>query len=488
MEKDLIWNAMAFHVELGALRGYGGGTLQQMQWHVRQQDKFVLHPSVLQMVEKHAPASVQQLAIEFPHVSEKDPTRIAYTRNPEDGERDRQLVTSIGKYLARHWPHVPDHDRRDVQAMFTPDVMHFVHTTPEIIRGIELGPRSCMASVYGSIPFTLHHREQLENWFRDPSLHSAPPWHLHPYSAYRPEYGWSMALRSSGDKIMGRALLLKHADQHVFLRTYKRHPTHVDGWSETDFGLHAWLEAQGFVKVDTWPDGARLHAPMFHDNEDMGRFLPYIDGERKGVNIDAANDIAIITTRGTYHAWCESTDCTPQYENCSDEDDDDYRGCEDCDTRVHIDFATYTGRNGERCVCDNCRDNNYTFVRGQQRWSSERFAEYYVHNDDTGSVERQDYYIDEEYPPDDVVQLENGCWAEADDTVCVEGEYYMDDDPFIVALEEEHPDTGDRCGIKNDCWQDDNGGWWASEEHYLEHNPPDESEEPETISTTEVTA
>ena len=83
-------------------------------WHARLQNRFVLHPTVQLMTTLFPLKDVTQPALEFPHVSETDATRLAYTRIPADGANDRQLVTSIGKYLARHWADVGDHHRRDV--------------------------------------------------------------------------------------------------------------------------------------------------------------------------------------------------------------------------------------------------------------------------------------------------------------------------------------------------------------------------------------
>jgi hypothetical protein len=58
-----------------------------------------------------------------------------------------------------------------------------------------------------------------------------------------------------------------------------------------------------------------------------------------------------------------------------------------------------------------------------------------------------------------VVELENGEYAERDDCVEVEDEWYEADDGRLIEVNEEHPDTGSTWALKDDCWEDADGHW-----------------------------
>lgn len=443
-------------------------------WHAFLQAKFTLHPSVVRMADTYRPKDYVQLALEFPHVSEKDSTRLAYTRSDADGANDRQLVTSIGKFLSRHWPHVEDHLRRDAQAAYSPDLLMIYNTTPEMIRAIEEGPRSCMASVYGSIPFDRHDREAMQKWFADKSS-PEPDWSKHPYSCYRPDYGWSVATRTTAEgNIDGRALLYKGE----FLRTYRRHKTDPTGWSETDFTLQEWLKHQGYKMVTSWPDGAQLHTPYVNG----ALFAPYIDGQVNTVAFDG-NTTSEITDDDWTHT-CTITNARVMergYDDDDDGDEDEVICCPDCDEYYPDDDMTWVGRHEDRLVCRDCRDEHYIWARGCST-NGRGFFEYYVHGGDASSVEGQNYYIDTNHPPEKIVQLEDGDWAEIDDCVSIDGEYYLEDDYRIIYLEDSD-DLDDSYGLRTYCYEID-GKWWKDEDHYLEFHPKTEEVGVEDLTTT----
>ena len=476
MSEALFYNQLANWRETTSVGGY-------KSWHAEQQSLHALHPSVALMLSRQLPKDYVQLALEYAHVSEKDATRLAYTRSEADGVNNRQLVTSIGKYLARHWAHVEDHLRRDVQAAYSPDTLVIHNTTPEIIRGIEEGPRSCMASVYNSIPFKDYHREQMQEWFKDPEHQNEPPWDIHPYSAYRPEYGWSIALRiTPAGAIDGRALLYKDGADMVFLRTYRRNRTNPDGWSETDFTLTEWLKYQGYKEIDSWPDGAKLHTP------DKGRgciFAPYIDGECKGVSFDGVTTSVIVSCKSDSSHWCENTSALvdEREDDCCD-DDDDRRYCESCDEYYDADQMCHAGRDGGVYICEGCRDNDYTWVRGSDAYARSGYRNYYILNENAGEILRTGDYVDPEYLPDNIVQLENDDYAEINDCVCIDGDYYLDDDPNVVSLEDPDGNLEYGHGLKTDCYRAEDGTWWTDETHYLEHNPVEEEVEVEDLTET----
>ena len=90
-------------------------------WFRRETRRYELHPAVVELLEannKPMPRDWQQLLLEWPHRSETDHNRVAYTPDEAKGIADRQTVTTIGKYLTRHFD-LPDHVIRDIVARHT---------------------------------------------------------------------------------------------------------------------------------------------------------------------------------------------------------------------------------------------------------------------------------------------------------------------------------------------------------------------------------
>lgn len=479
-EAETEWSSVPFYAKLNEYKGDIGNNY--LSWHATLQNKFLLHPCVKHMVSLYKPKDFFQLALEYPHPSEIDPSRVAYTRNETDGEKDRQLVTSIGKYLSRHWPHVPDHHRRDAQALFTPDRMYVAHTTAEIIEAIEFGPRSCMASVYGSVPFSTRDRDNMARWLENPVTAPTPPWDKHPYYCYAPEYGWGIAIRrGSTGTIDGRAITLDYKGKKLYVRTYRRHPTQIDGWSDVDHLLTAWLKHNNYVYCDYWPVGATLRT--FEDNEGSGRiFMPYIDGDNRSVLFNSSTRTAMIATRDNRSHWCENTSGWVEENDWSNDDEYEEESgserCHCCDDYFYPEAMTWTGRHGDNHVCDGCMDNHYVEVRGAST-NPRGYKCYYVHQDFAQEVLGGDYWFDTNHIPDCVTRLHDGDYADHEDAVEIDGEYYWHDDIRIVRLTEANPDTGDEHGLRDDCYCGPNNDWYASEEHYQDYNGLTEVEEEE---------
>lgn len=397
-------------------------------WHVRLQNRFDVHPVVLAMLEAHRPACMVDLMFEWPHVSEKDPAMLAYTRDDNKGETDVQTTTSIGKYVARHWPKVPDHVRRDACLLYTPEQMRMVEATTEaIIHAIQNGPTSCMQG----------------------------DWNVHPYSVYTPELGWGMAVRlNSEGRIDGRALTWTDPDDEkrkVFARTYARNKEGDSSYSYADQVLAAWLESQGFKHRD-WPEGAKLAKLT---NRHDGPLLPYIDGGNQHVRSSryGGKDCwAICDGDGERDAEykCDNTNGTADEVNSCQ--------CEDCDHSMSEDDSCTVGRDEDRQVCSDCRDN-YTYVTGTYGYRrSYGTSEYYVRNDDAVSV-GGDYY-DSENLPDNIVELHDGDYADIDDCCCVDGEWYLSDECVYCAdgewrLSEDCTECTDDGEFypSDDCWE-----------------------------------
>ncbi len=419
-------------------------------WHALIRSKFNLHP-VISTLLKYKPKDAYQLTLEWPHISEKDPSRLAYTRSVEHGYADRQTVTSIGKYIQRHWPDLADHILRDAQALFFPDKMEIGEGVPYLVKAVELGPRSCMQSGYRSIPFDGDDLAQLKAWLADPTQ-DEPDWSKHPYSVYLPEYGWKMAIRVSGGRISGRCLLLDYGTHRCFVRSYARAESDEDS-SQTDHALEAWLISESYSKIKEWPEGARLAAIEYRD----GYLLPYIDG--KGTSsrrVERSVGHFVRSNSGQYN--CYHTDGT--YEN------EQLESCEDCGSEVSSDDLYYV-EHQDRSVCSRCYDN-YVYARSGLRsvlMHRDGVIPAYMsyENYKTGN---NHYYIDPENVPDDCVYInKRGTYCPIDYAVRgTDGEFYFEDDPKIVELKRPCPDSEAHYARRGDAWQDGYGNWYSDAE------------------------
>lgn len=444
----------------------------QHNWWLALNSKFPLHPAVEHLIAKHRPHDWQQLLLEWPHVSETDPARLAYTRDEVAGRADRQTVTSVGKYLRRHWPTLADHVLRDVQALFAPATIKLETGIEAMICGIELGPQSCMRSSFGSIPFKTSDNAVLCAWLKDKS-NPEPAWHKHPYSVYAPEYGWGMVTRVDADgEVMGRCVVWTDpddADRKVFVRSYQRNKKGDESQSGSDHAIESWLQARGYEHRSSWPDGCKF---AYVEHPHGGPMMPYIDGNRDRVTLWTGKSGQYLELDDDGKYVCDNTDGSVTHEE-DEEDDEDMTTCEDCGERVHYDDTTGIGRYGDDgCVCSSCI-SNYTWVRSGGRFTNY----YYVPNDEAEPVYsshanyrrgREEYYVESGVDNDDVIALADGTLATLDDAVaCTCGDYFFCDDPDVVELAEPCPSTGERYAVREDAWEDANGDWYSEDEAYI---------------------
>ena len=407
------------------------------RWHYREQHQAKLHPAVVTALTNQRPKEWHLVVLQHPHIAE-DNTRLAYTQSDRKGEANLQTVTSIGKYLKRHWPDTPDHVLHAWASTYSPDDFCLQDTKLDIIRAVEFGPSSCMQSTnrYSGIPFDADNLPALKDGTIDEDALDT-----HPYACYDPEFGWKVAVRKSGDKILGRALV----NGTKFVRSYA--VPAGEGRSEPDACLEAWLEKQGIKQASSWPEGTRL-AKLDHPRED-GPMCPYLDGSRD--NVDVYRNYLEIVSSGEYEA--QQTDGTLEEQGgCT---------CEYCGSRVVEDETYYVGRHEDRCV-GSCCIGNYTLVRSD---TGRRYNEYYVPDDQAVCVNGKNY--DTENLPDDIVCLEDGGYANIDDCVCIEDEYYHQDDYRVFPLEEETED-GDHYALKENTWVDGDGKRYHDEKEHWE--------------------
>jgi hypothetical protein len=397
------------------------------QWHQSLQNRFELHPAVADAFQMHDPEDWQQLLLEWPHVAETDVTRLAYTRDERSGHEDRQTLTSLGKYIKQHWPRMADHHIRDFVAKYaTAASFHIERTKEAIVRAVQHGPASCMKFD--------EDEEEDRNQLDDLGAH--------PYEVYDPQYGWHVATRRLGHKIVGRALLMQRdndeSNPKYFVRTYK----HKDGerYSQPDDELHQWLHSQGYEKRNEWKGERLAYIESGHHNCDF--IAPYIDGGAQEVDVETER-----TGDCTYKKYLRITRSGEW--QCSNQDgtatEQDSCTCADCGQRISEDEQRGTGVYEDHVVGGCCIDE-YERVTGR------RGSDYYVPNDE--AVEVDGTYYDRNYLSDNgIVELWDGEYCSMDDAVSVGDEWYRSDDDTIVC------DHDGEWQLINDCVQLHDGEW-----------------------------
>jgi hypothetical protein len=386
--------------------------------------RFNLHPAIHNAFEHADPYNWQQLLLEWPHKAVTDPGRIAYTRDERAGIADKQTITTIGKYLARHFD-ISDHIIRDIAAQYTAtgSEFRFLNTTDEMVHAVNNGPYSCMC------------------WRERDDVRCSDGHARHPYEVYDPKYGWHMAVRvTETGSIDARALCNSDDDTKYFVRSYKRCPN--GGYSYADEHLEAWLKAQGYRHQSEWHEGVKMaYYPTSND------FLaPYIDGNERQVAI--VGEYLVLDSDGEYE--CDNTDGTPSGGSRTT--------CDECGERCHEDELHWVD-GSDINVCEYCLDHEFTYVIGR------RGQEYYVRSSYAVYVDSQGQWYDEDYlDNNNIVCLENGEHEHIDNAVHIESadEWYHTDDERIVFDEyNDRYDLTDNCVCtedmgyvnKDDAWQ-----------------------------------
>lgn len=374
-------------------------------WHHNLQIRFRLHPAIDKLLSDYRPKDWQQLVMEFPHQAESDRSRVAYTQNRDKGERDIQTVTSLGKYITRHFPQLPDHEVRNVVASHSVIGCKIVHTIAEMINVLQRGPHSCMRWNDG-------HNIDIDT---------------HPYKCYDPRIGWGMAVREEGGEIVGRALVYERDDSKVFVRTYMR-PTNSSNYSQADDHLNAWLKDQGYKHESNW-EGCLL---AYHEGRYGAPLGPYLDGDVKDVDVVHRDGGKYLLVREGGEYRCENTDGSVQ--SGGDE-------CADCGDHIDEGDGYWVGADDDQIVCQHCCDNNYYYGHGR------RGRQYYIHESNVAHVGDEAY--DESYlSHNDIVCLKNGDYCHTDDAVFVESvdEYYHCDDEAVC-----YDDYNNQYELRDDC-------------------------------------
>jgi hypothetical protein len=369
-------------------------------WHAHQQQQHPIHPVVIKAMGMARPDDWQQLLLEWPHKAQSDASRLAYTANERKGVDDKQAITTVGKYLTKHFSTLPDHAIRDLAALCGKGDCFIVNTSVQMIHHLERGPKSCMLWGQSNVD-------------------------EHPYQAYAPEHGWGLAVRTIGSDTVGRALVITKDDSKYFVRSYFRND---DGYSGRDDVLEAWLKESGYEHRGGWNYGQKLK--HIDDSNNCGFIAPYLDGCNQIVSI--VGNTLVIDDDGEYE--CSNTDGDADSVNSDD--------CSDCGDRVRSGDGYWVGYHEDTLVCSNCEDGYRLGCgrNGREYRFSEEVAVY---------VESRDEHYHQDFLDDNnIVCLENGEYEHVDNVIDIDGEGYTVDDERICLFQ----DTQE-WGFQCDGWQ-----------------------------------
>jgi hypothetical protein len=385
-------------------------------WHVSLQNRYTMHPAIFEAVKLARPYDWHQLLLEYPYVSESDPARLAYTRDDRAGMANKQVITTIGKYLVRHFD-LRDHVVREIAAQYSGAACKIVNTMPEMLDIIKNGAKSCM------------------------TLSSYDDSH-HPYRVYDPDLGWSLAVRMDGTTYRARALIYTDPDAaenaSYFVRSYRKMDNPL-AYSEPDTLLEAWLKGQGIPKRDSW-EGAVLRYIAKGDS-----FLaPYLDGSEKHVEIiSRTRNLMGVDSNGEYEFDRQDGSATSSDGDCE---------CANCGDNFNDGDGYWAGLNGDDHICEYCAMEHYTNAYTRHG------NQYYIPNDDVVYVESlQEYYHDRYLSENNIVRcVDPDEWAHTDDVVYIdrENEYYSRGSECIVYCEHSNEHE-----LINDCVQLHDGEW-----------------------------
>jgi hypothetical protein len=401
------------------------------EWFNQQRNRHQLHPAVYLMMTEHMYRAEDwhQLLLEWPHKSLTDPNRLAYTRDERsamhNGDSDaKAVITTIGKYLTRHFPDAPSNLIRDIVAQYTyGGSTEITKEMDRMIHAVIQGPRSCM-----SPSFDIRCDDDEER---------------HPYAVYDPSLGWGMAVRTDTDgMVLGRCLVHESEWGKGFVRSYKREREY-SSHSGADESIEAMLTGLGYAKWRGWPDHVRIMCyPLRHS----GYLMPYIDGCNQHVEETGDDEFRI----SNYSGWeATNTGGMLNGHSCT---------CDDCGAGMDEDDSYSIGYHGDSRVGPCCIDD-YTLVYGR------RGEQYHVHTNDTVYVDGE-YYHDQYLDDNSIIELHNGEYEHSDNAVYIhsaDAYYHCDDDDICYA------ENTNQHELREDCWCcAESGNYYTDDEDSVE--------------------
>ena len=307
----------------------------------------------------------------FLHIPIHDKSKVSYTESEEKGERDRQAVQRIGRYLNKY-SGMTEPQIAEISAVYRKAVLgeaeiKFARTREEIRHVYENGPSSCMG--HGVYKFNTKVKGEK----------------IHPCEVYAtPDV--SVAYMERDSRITARVVCneIEKTFNNIYGDSVLFEPA---------------LRDLGYTVGDL--EGCSL---LLLRNDDGKIICPYIDGER---SVTVYDDRLEVSSDGDYEASSEhgvlyTSTCTCSH--CEDQfNEDDGRD-------IRGDF-----------VCEGCLDENYTaaYTGSEYEYTQE---DVYTYNHSWYTQEGLDYHALILLEDGNVISQEDAVWSEIDE------QYYDPDD------------------------------------------------------------
>lgn len=229
----------------------------------------------------------------YAHVSDKDPTKIAYTQSPEKGMDDVRTVTPVSTYLARFNPSLPPHEVRDLADRYLAYIRGKTNVTIAYTR-------EAFRFAYSNQPVLSPSSNHVSCMANSGRYYTGSD-SLHPAEAYSTdENGLYIAYTVSnkdGNVVTARAVVYpKHM---LYTKVYA-----LDQSYRT--ALIEYLDNEGYSESDNF-DGAPMSridssTGYVSDKEDGEFLMPYIDGDAQSVDDSPHRKRFFICHHGDYEA------------------------------------------------------------------------------------------------------------------------------------------------------------------------------------------
>ena len=184
------------------------------------------------------------------HISKEDPNQIAYTVDRANGEADRQVRTTLGRFLQKYYPFLPDDKLQNLVAEHVAEAS----TDLELLTGAELTAVYQSGAAGGCMSHPNSHWSTLDGH--------------HPSEAYwAPDIAMAV-LRAADGKVSGRAMVYTPSpDDKRYIRAYGS-PALVKKLQRLGYRAGTWTGAK-FNKIEL---AVEVHS------EAKRLVMPYLDG------------------------------------------------------------------------------------------------------------------------------------------------------------------------------------------------------------------
>lgn len=339
------------------------------------------------------------------HVSTDDPMQVAYYPTLKHILEDRPMRTRMGKYMAAY-----------------ASMMGF--TDANVKKVVDAYQAEMTKRNNITLNFAAH--DDGDKWvdvYRDgPSscMSGDDSWCVRVYAHSRSQLRLAYLTDDDGD-VIARAIvrcrdLGAREDEHGYLRVYPD----PEGDREGKMLLMMLKDAGYGERINL--DGCLLA----YEEDDEGIVCPYIDvgngGSQSVSEVHREGQMYLKVGGGEHRA-----------NNTSGVIETIYCTCEDCHDRIRSENDAYSVQDGDRTVCEECRDNHYEYAYFGSRGNQD-----YFHSDNVIFCESDhDYYVEEDAHYYNVYQCQESYqWYHRDVMVCVDDEWYHQD--HVQKLDYEH--------------------------------------------------